>query len=467
MSGVIGKSGLVVAVALLIAMESSAQGVKIDERDKGWDKRDLTVYVSKDSSEWWMKSWEKGMRYVGKSTYNFEGTVDVTAPEKGKFLDKVANHMRVGATARFEGVAQATTFCFDTAPNLCLMRRYELVDNKRFLGGQMRIKDLEPYADRITAVVSKTVNWVKKALDGTPPEIKAGLIARYPELAPVLLLSYSVSHADIEQRTGLKFLGDGVEISKDNLIFATLLPTERLESLYNIAASLQEDFDKKTFLISARGSLSGSRRYRELDIEAGQKQTEIMGWENFGKFSAAMKECQPKVRSILDRESFVLASEIWDYSVRKPGDVWMVNAKFMDSFLHPDLKGAFSGQVLVRYKADRDYASNDDSPMCKVRVLEIIETAEFDGRKQRTDFKYDESKSGEVNRFTATYNPEKSSGEIYIDCTNNAVLYGKFYFDADAVETLPNIPFSAGLKGDGNGRLRIEYRGSVFSIEEK
>jgi hypothetical protein len=137
---------------------------------------------------------------------------------------------------------------------------------------------------------------------------------------------------------------------------------------------------------------------------------------------------------------------LFDARQRKIGEVWRTDASVLNNFLHPDLKGGFSGEIFMKYVDDRkitlEQAGKNEKNSFNVRHLSLLTGASAQG----TSLVYKET--GFMMRYSADDKDAKTRLDIYVDIDTGYIV--KVSFEGRGkVETLPNLRLTAGWVGKG------------------
>ena len=150
-----------------------------------------------------------------------------------------------------------------------------------------------------------------------------------------------------------------------------------------------------------------------------------------------------------------------------------MDGAFFNSFLHPDLKGAFRGRAVVKYVRDEvgedAYISIPTQALGKeklydVRKIEVLPYGKVDGATVSTDLVYDERLIG--GRFWAKYDSGKSDIYVLVDKVSGHVVNGKLSLIADEVGALPSLPLLDGFKSAGHASLDLTINGEVANLND-
>lgn len=237
--------------------------------------------------------------------------------------------------------------------------------------------------------------------------------------------------------------------------------------------SLRDDLHAHSFYLAGNGrwdqtfiNLSENFGKRIGELSDIQEQTRNNP-ESFNEKLAQWARKTPQIpdktltRGLFEREVFALTRAIFAGEKRKVGDTWVTDGSVFNSFLHPDLKGTFTGRAILTYVEDDDmvYSGTPSSPgkAYTCRILEYRDSATIDGRKMESTLKYDEG-PGKFNASWSERNGNKA--RLFIDTVSGQVIKCEMIASAN-VKVLPEMLLSQGLEGDGELRLEIQYGADV------
>lgn len=414
---------------------------------------------------WWLKTWTAGERYEATTKYYFEANTKVKAANQVSLWSTALKHVDIETRGHFEGSASIITVChFDETNKLCLTRNYRQVDGQRVIGTRAECKSLRN--------ISKLLNI---AFTNNPATIEAD--ASFSNLCISLIKPQKTSNkikafttflaANLEKSLGIQITDGGFELTSTSPLNRYALANEKLDQAANIAAKFQEAFNGKTFLMCFGSKLS-LPFFAELPHDSDIDMPTVRNADDFKAFARKFKAVDEKtVRPILQREVNMPTATIWDFEERKAGDVWKVDAKILDKYLHTELKGCFKGIIVLKYVDDDDnWSGTSDNRIYKIRRVDILDKGTVNNNQIDTDFMYDENLNSAVGRFKAKYDPAKSSGYLILDKRSGHLLYTKIRAQSTSIEAMPDMPLTKGLAVEGEGVFTVEYMASIQPIQD-
>lgn len=417
----------------------------------------------------WLRSWHKGEVYATQADYLFEGNMEVESTEEANWLKRwAARTVSAVEKGAFFGKAIAKTFVYHEAPHLRLVRDYQYVNSVGNWGATAT-----PKSQLIQKAIGKAA---EKDLLGRKNRkafytgfsmidpVKGALLAEWGD--PV----WEVAEDWLARNVGT-FDNEGRLNITESSIIGKALDIDERKNMVAMAMAFSEGVNGRKIAMAHDGTYT--RRTKEIKSLASAKADPYESVESFDTYLVQGSEASKELQALVKRESFSVMKDLFDSETRKPGDVWAIDASFFNSFLHPDLKGAFRGRAVVRYiddqEGDKGYFSAPGSTTDKmrrydVRRLEVIEGGKVDGSKVTTDFSYDERPMG--GRFWAKYDSSNSNVLILVDKNSGHVVYGQMRLYADKVGALPSLKLMRGFRAAGDGSLTLTVCGDVFSAAE-
>ena len=435
------------------------------------DKRDiLTTSGSDEAAKEWLRSWHKGEVYATSSEYLFEVETEVENTEEAKWLQRwVTSQVSVVDKSSFSGKAIAKTFVYHEFPHLRLTRDYQHVLSEGTWGSRAMPRH-ELVKNAIGFIAKSDISEQRKIQEA----IYKGVSLINPLMGSILSCwgksGWEVSPNFLRQKIGTFDKEGRINIPKSSII-AEALGLKEHDNIVAMAMAFSEKVNGRQIAVAQDGKYT--RRMKEIKSLASVKADANASVDAFETHLEQGTKASDELEALVKRESFFVTKDLFDSEVREPGDVWTIDASFFNSFLHPDLKGAFRGTAVVRYLYDQEddegYFSAPGSTTDKirkydVRKLEVVPRGKVDGAMVSSDFSYDERPMG--GRFWARYDASTSNIIILVDKKSGPVVYGKIRLHADEVGALPSLSLMRGFKAAGNGTLTLTFCGDVFPAEE-
>ena len=457
------------------ALPSMAQ---VSQVELPMDKRDLSRTLGRDeATKEWLKSWHKGEVYATQTEYLFDGMLEVEKNEditggrftkwlKRWFADVATKNTRTIESGSFSGKSIAKTFVFHEAPRLRLIRDYQYVMGDGAWGGHVVPKS-QVVKQAIGAAVEKDVfgrenrHAFYTAVGFADPDAGA-FLSTWGEAG------WEVSREWMRENVGTFDTEGRLNIGENSLIGKAIGEKER-EEMMAMAMAFSDNVNGRKIAIATDGKYS--HRIAEVKSVKSATADPRASVESFDMYLDQGTDANDDMKALVKRESFSVTSDLFDSEVRKPGDIWVVDGTFFNSFLHPDLKGAFRGRAVVKYIGDEEgddaYISAPSKiagkpTLYNVRKIEVLPNGKVDGSIVSTDLVYDERPIG--GRFWAKYDRSSSSIAILIDKASGHMVYGKMDLNADDVGALPSLSLLDGFKSAGRGSLQLTFTGEVVPV---
>ena len=411
----------------------------------------------------WLKSWHKGENYVTRSEYEFDVRLKAVPNELAPAtLKNIAEWSAKGVSAveraKFSGVAIATTQVCHEHPQLRLIRDYTHV-----VGNGVWAGELIPTSDEVKAAIGAVVKadlGNKKQRDDLWDTFSNPIFAAIGKRITDITIKWAKENIGEPDENGI------VHVSTNSVIVKALGLDAR-QKIMDIVTQFSKEVNEKKFTMSQSGSRHFSaREIRNVSISERPDESLVA----FDKSVSQGVDPTEKAKAAMMRETATPTKDLFDGSIRKPGDVWTVDATIFNSFLHPDLQGAIQGVAVIRYVEDQEGEENGYySDMYKdavgvprrydVRKLEVVNSSVVGDVTRKTDFSYDERSRG--GRLFMRYD-SSSSMEILVDKASGHIVYATLHFVADPVEELPNLALTKGWKANGRGVMDVTFLGDVL-----
>lgn len=456
-------SAIVLSASAALAAPKNQTSLPMDQRDP------VATSGSDEATKDWLRSWHKGEVYATQSDYLFKGEMEVENTEEAKWLKRwAARQVSVNEKGSFFGKSIAKTIVYHEAPRLRLTRDYQYV-----MGDGTWAASAMPKNEH-----------VKKAFEVAAKNDVFGRDNRRAfyngvsifDPAMGLILStwgeagWEASSDYLRQKVGT-FDEEGRMNIPESSIIAEAMDINERKNAVAMAVAFSDEVNGRKIAVAQDGKYT--RRMKEIKSLKSAEADPSASVDTFDTYLAQGSEATKELQSLVKRESFSVTKDLFDSEVRKPGDVWSIDASFFNSFLHPDLKGAFRGKAVVQYlrdeEGDEGYFSapgstTDKTRMYDIRRLEVVDRGKVDGAMVSSEFSYDERPMG--GRFWARYDASTSKVVILVDKKSGHVVYGQMRLHADEVGALPSLKLMRGFKAAGNGTLTLTFCGDVFSAEE-
>lgn len=463
----------VLLAAVLLGITAAASPLAADEGNRF--EKQLAPVTAAPVTDWWRSSWQEGWTYQHRGEFSLAASVQIREVKKVNWWQSLVS----GAEA-FVGQLNLQTKGDSLAESGVLQNR----------NGEILISRYYPRADVSRAIFRTPVGEptiVDKLLDllvdektrsGIVKTMMEGLVtATSAVFVPDPTLTTSTmtgmvgtwigEKADqiiteqFKQNGIVKRPDGGIEIDPRSPLLGLSSSTKDLADVANLAMQLNEAFHRRMFLIRADARSGSEVDTRQIYSEGKDLATVVEMREREGPEKAVgwLKDRmthyqQPGdlVRGVFQRETFAMSKQIFDSKERRRGDTWEVSAEFFNSFLHPDLKGTFSGHVILHYAGDaKIHDANDESIVFNARKILILFKDEINGRLQESTLRYEEP-SG----FAAKVQ-EQTQGFIYVDADSNYIRQAELQMKGETRANLPEMKILEGFEAAGDADLTITY----------
>lgn len=461
------------AIALLTAAGTAATTMAQSQYNQialDMDKRDRNVIYT-ESNETFLKSWHSNEVYLTKSEYFFDTELKVSQnkDERG-WLEKTLATLGTKSfetiqKGHFEGKAIAQSIVFHEFPDTALLREYKSV-----------IGDGDWFGETAVAseVMREMVVGFKKTVDN--PEARKtirdtifGFLNLFDsEIAQSvdLILEWGESAWDVGEAWAGKNIGtiddDGIlKIDGKSPFGKYVLGGDEGGKVVAMAKSFSQGIADRRIAICYNGTETFDAGEIQNVADAKNPGASFDDFYELVKEGKEIKKADP-LYPVLSRESMSPTKDLFDGAIRKIGDQWEVDAGVFSSFLHPDLKGCFTGHAVLEYVEDTTYRAMVSKGVRKtydVRKLRVVPKGRVNGRSVETKFEYDEIKAG--GRFRASYD-SSSEFTVYVDKKSGHVIRARGVVRADKVDALPSLKLLRGFIGNGSATLEITFSGDVL-----
>ena len=415
------------------------------------------------ASEWWQQTYQEGKRYITNVGYNFNLNVRISNSEDGKFLARqIKNFIKNNIyCAHFAGTDSFFSENISwEGKTLKMARYYGLMASERNISINPD-DNVKPLIEMVATdkVFQNIINKVSFATCFKMPWLSASLQG-------IRKTAEKIGLADEINEAYKKFLKDKIadpeQMKKDGILCIDLkndknwlkmyLTPEQLKNIENLAMKLDEEFSRGWFYLEKDGSdnvyVFKRPEKESFNTLKGVSFSKENGFEPASNF----------VNGTIQRESFAINSDITGCKNRKIGESWVVDSKFMNSFLHPDFRGGFHGNIILTYKMDRDdYIQKTSGEKVSVRVIQMRR-----GYLKQNGIIYTNNATYEESNFKANLNSADSDVELFIDKKTGYLVCAKVNICAGAEsQLLPDIPLAKGLIAESRPNIELYYEMNV------
>lgn len=482
----------------LITIMTASMAIPSFADEATWENRP-TGYRDKDgASEWWATTWKTGDRVETVSHYQFYGRLTVRKEDKSKlkWYSILAKFLEQDHEVDLQGTSECVNIVLtggkDESGNdvpVQLVRSFECPISARGAsviglkhGDKAEVKAAEAYIKFYDMLQDQEVRdfmrtrmdeakvfargvlqaglaWVSHgsalvAAPATDVAIKSALNS-----ADKQITSYATRKAEtMYKKAAERHLGGtydsegGVEAKKKSPFYRTLKGGG--EDLANFATVFNGLFDGKDFYLCAGlGDKVCARQLLNEDGDAGEA-FRLVSSTSVAPFARSRKmlEIEPtpdeeRVGNILSRETFNVNAVLFDLHEHKPGETWTASASILNNFLHPDLKGKFTGIICLKYEGDETVSISIPEALGKefsVRHLSMTKNSKV----TETNFVYHEPENADgKGEFEFAYDPEDKDTsaeiDIWVDKESGYIVKVKASMEG-VISFLPDLALAKG-----------------------
>jgi hypothetical protein len=459
-------------ISLLLLAAAANTGLATENENR-FEKQFAPVPAA-PAGEWWKASWREGWTYQHRGDFSLSARVRVREKSQVFWWQSLTSGVE-----KYIGELNLETRGNSLAESGVLQNQ----------NGEILISRYYPRTDVTRAIFRKPVGdptFVDDALEfvvndekrsGLLKTVMAGLVGTVTTMtAPdpsgtTLSISTAIGGlmgekadelaSDQLKKNGIQKRPDGgIEIDPKSSLLQLSDPTKTAADLANVAMQLNEAFNRRMFLIRASAKSGEELDTRQIHnegkdlatfIDKRKSEESVKAIEWLKGRMLGYEQPQDLVRGVFQRETFALSSQIFDSKERKPGDTWVVSADFFNSFLHPDLKGSFRGNVVLHYVRDAKVPQRDDENVVfDAREIEILYKGRVDGRAYYSTLEYFEP------QFSAKLR-EDTDGVLFIDKTDGYVRQANLNMISDVQASLPEMKILQGFDVAGDARFEVHY----------
>lgn len=434
------------------------------------------------ATDLWKDSWVEGKTYEHVAIFDLQMRVKSSADKDATWLSNLMSWGTHGieGVMSLSGNSRAVTQVLykDSSGSPVLFRRYGATNLEPIYWFDT---DENPIAGlALRAIFSKGT--IKKTVDdfitfvGTIPTVIADITGTTGGTGTPSWLIWAQNLSKmvglgekIEDsiRDSVKEYGFEPYETKEGQLVYKLVDRSVLKKLYgsvidkvDTAISCAMAFNGSTYLLigDANGGLT-PKAINEVSVEkiANQLETGI-DEEKLDIIKSIDAPVSLEANSVFKREAWGMNAKIFDNQERSVGDVWEVDAEFMNSFLHPDLKGRFEGRVLLKYEGDEETTierKNWDTEKFFARKIVLIPAE----KGLSTNAKYVERNEKGETTFSLSLNASATHLSIFLDKETLLVRQANLnIFDSSVKEgNLPKSIWTGGLSLNGAATCNVDY----------
>lgn len=480
---------LTIGVSALFCVPAFAENNENSDYDKYLKTPEIRA------AELWKESWQVGKEYQHLADFEINAKVKARPKQDatwwmkmwGKAAEDTVGHLRVGGnSSAFTGVG-----CKQKNGEMLLVRNFldtdlqtnYYIDPKENLAANFVMKtvmtkgELDKLITKSTAEIVATVAAVKAYTAAVAATVGTGGTAAAPTIAAASAAYAAAKKATEAIMESFDVGGKIEDVVRGQLLDAGLSEEEKDgETVYlvknrsraskyfgdiankaDFAVKLAESFRCRDYLIFAGtdGVISAKQISSKTvrDIEALREKGALA--QNFEALRNLDGKPAKDAESVFKRESLGLNAKIFGNRERKLGDVWVADADFLNSFLHPDLGGKFKGRVLLKYDSDTRLRDYWDTPFVARKLVMLQHNG-----KDSTSAEYDEKD------FSLSLNGARTSLEIFLDAETLVVREVRIHAESDVRSgNLPDTIFTRGLELRGGLECSMRYHCRETSLE--
>ncbi len=439
------------------------------------------------AAELWKESWQEGKEYQHLADFEINAKVKVRPKQDatwwmkmwGKVAEDTIGHLRLGGNSsaftavgckrengemllvrNFLDTDLQPNFYIDTKENFIA----DFVMNTVMTQGELKKLITNSTAEIVRAVATVKAYIATAASGGPAGAVAIPAAAAAPKATNALMESFDVG-GKIEGAVRDQLLDAGLsEREKDGEKVFLVKNRSRASKYFgdiadkaDFAVKLAESFRRRGYLIFAGtdGRISAKQISPKTvgDIEALREKGELN--ENFEALRNLDGTPAKDAESVFKRESLGLNSKIFGGQERKLGDVWYADSDFLNSFLHPDLKGKFKGRVLLKYAEDTRMQDHWNTPFFARKLVMLQHNGEDSTRAE-----YEEPD------FSLSLNGRRTSLEIFLDAETLVVREVRIHAESDVRSgNLPDTIFTRGMELRGGLECAMRYHCRETSLE--
>ncbi len=471
---------LTIGVSALFCVPAFAE----NNENSDYDKYLATPEIH--AAELWKESWQEGKEYQHLADFEINAKVKARPKQDatwwmkmwGKAAEDTGGHLRVGGNSsaftavgfkrengemllirNFLDTDLQTNYYIDTQENAVANFVMKTVMTK----GELKKLITKSTKDIVTAVAAvKAFVAILGTGGAAAPEILTAPAAA--AAAEAVMESFGVGEK-IENAVRDQLLDAGLSEEKKDGETVYLVKNRSRASKYfgdiankaDFAVKLAESFRCRDYLIFAGtdGVISAKQISSKTvrDIEDLREKGALA--QNFEALRNLDGKPAKDAESVFKRESLGLNAKIFGNRERKLGDVWIADADFLNSFLHPDLGGKFKGRVLLKYDSDTRLRDHWDTPFVARKLVMLQHNG-----KDSTSAEYDEKD------FSLSLNGARTSLEIFLDAETLVVREVRIHAESDVRSgNLPDTIFTRGLELRGGLECSMRYHCRETSLE--
>lgn len=467
-------SAALIASAALLTVPASAEN-------------EYGTYVSAPegirAADMWKTSWVQGREYHSLASFCFDAEIKVKEGEDSSWQSKLCfwSLGDIRGRQKLSGASTASTSVSVNDPasgELALVRNFGTTNVEAdfyadtseswlpniVMKTVFEDEKIKAYVEDCTKVAVAGGAWIAVTAAncfGVPlPEWAASLPAG--KVAEIILERTKIGEK-LEQEIRGKFRSMGFEEAEldGEKVWKVVNKSEAAKYLgksaefAEYAVQLSESFRSKDYLIfsDADGIVSAKlvspENVGEIDPKRG----------DFESLKTISGTTPKDAEACFKREALALNEKLFGGRERKVGDYWEADSSFMNSFLHPDLKGKFEGRILLQYEKD---ASVVDKWNGRFEARVIVMKLRHGNLETNTRYKEDD--------FSVSLSGKRTSITFYVDKKTN--LLRKAEIKAESTMSDGNLPqsiFTKGLRLDGDITCDFSYdcRESELPFVEK
>ncbi len=486
--------------------------VAADPNAERWDKR-IGPARDRKTSTWWSTTWKQGDYLEMKTTFAIEGDVRIggDSAKEVKWYQFPSKMIGVNQGAGIYGAIETQTTVLQDGSSspkdgyTQLVRKYHTSLSTR---GLQTVGLSGESVDSIRRAYNKTYEcWTnprfrKLRADtsaafrriGAQLLTKAALAGNVVKPGFGVAVSVGVSSAidklddwtgwrkdlaegisdklyaqyceNIEKLAKSEFEDGGIEFKdlETQPWYKRILKIDRSEPLNNLAGVIDDLFKFKIYYIAGKPDepLFAVNMANDDAAEILENLPQ-KGKDGYSTLPRKMMEVttrsDDKAAALIGRESINVNAILFDYDERRVGETWVSDAKLLNSYLHPDLKGSFSGSISFKYLADEKFSLSKFTSDVEAKVYDVRHIVMEPGSEDSC-FAYEEA-SG----FRFEYGPETRKDmdakiHVYVDKESGYILSIEVEMTgeltADGSRLLPKMALTLGFeRGDGKLSLRM------------
>lgn len=478
-------------------------------RQKTWEDRSVLQVRDKDgASQWWTSTWRTGDMVRMTAKYQLEGTMLIEDSSKLNWHTIWKKALEEHHKVEIQGAAKSQTLVVlgngehgEPLPEgyaVQLLRSYEcpmshrgtsVIGLKKGLAAEKMLREgLASFFEQMNGPEQR--QQISNRWDGATRFVSAlcgkglmalGVLDGYGFLAALAPFAEAAARQSMQEfgdfasreaaefsRANLERLHDstfrdGGIAAKKGSPFYRVFKSKDVEEVLQLATTFNELFNGRDYYVSAT---KGEVPFGVQLLKGGEAMACFeKNAKNLRTLPGKMYDVggtpdDHKASGVFTRETLNVNAKLFDARRRRVGETWTAEGGLLNNFLHPDLKGEFTGRIVMKYVEDMpltlEEAGASEKSQYQVRHLKMmtdnaggVSTLRYEEPASEGGFKFDYSSDGRDGQA------KKARLDVYVDKESGYIV--KIVFEGAAeMEKLPNLSLTSGWKGVGEVSLVVD-----------